>query len=120
MAEARVLAFPAGRISNGLSWPWTYVAESSRDLRLDLLRGFCVFAMIADHVGGDSYAHAVSGAGEFFVSAAEGFVFLSGFVMGMVYSGIVARHGLLAAVKKALLRSWTLYCVTIAVTVIFG
>jgi len=101
MAEARVLAFPASRISNGLSWPWTYVAESSRDLRLDLLRGFCVFAMIADHVGGDSYAHAITGAGEFFISAAEGFVFLSGFVMGMVYSGIVQKAGLLVAAKKA-------------------
>ena len=54
MAVARALAFPARRTGIGFAWPWTYAAESSRDLRLDLLRGFCVFAMIADHVGGDS------------------------------------------------------------------
>ncbi|HVA24010.1 MAG TPA: OpgC domain-containing protein [Chloroflexota bacterium] len=119
MAVIRAYALPA-RHPGWLSWPWTYVAESSRDLRLDLLRGFCVFAMIVDHVGGASYAHAVSGAGEFFVSAAEGFVFLSGFVMGIVYGSIVEKHGLEAGVKKALRRSLTLYKLTVGLTIIFG
>lgn len=118
MAAARTLALP--QRPGGLAWPWAYAADSSRDLRLDLLRGFCVFAMIVDHVGGSSYVHAVSGGGEFFVSAAEGFVFLSGFVMGMVYSVVVAKQGLEAGVKKALWRSWTLYKLTVALTVIFG
>src|SRR5690242_7712476 len=116
-ALPRAYALPARR---WLAWPWTYVAESNRDVRLDLLRGFCVFAMIADHVGGASFAHAVSGAGEYFVSAAEGFVALSGFVMGMVYGGIIRKEGLQAGVKKALLRSWTLYKLTVALTIIFG
>ncbi|HLQ32467.1 MAG TPA: OpgC domain-containing protein [Chloroflexota bacterium] len=118
-AFPRAYALPLRR-PRSLAWPWTHVAEGSRDLRLDLLRGFCVFAMIVDHAGGASYAHAVSGAGEFFVSAAEGFVFLSGFVMGMVYGGIVAKEGLQAGMKKALLRSWTLYKLTVALTLIFG
>jgi hypothetical protein len=115
----RVLERPAPR-SGALAWPWTYAGESTRDLRLDLLRGFCVFAMVVDHVGGASWAHAVSGAGEYFVSAAEGFVFLSGFVMGMVYGNIIDREGLSVAVKKALLRSWTLYKLTVALSLIFG
>jgi len=115
----RGYALPLPRVRE-FSWPWTYAAESERDLRLDLLRGFCVFAMIADHVGGASFAHAVSGAGEFFVSAAEGFIVLSGFVFGMVYRPIVDRDGMVAAVKKALGRSWTLYKLTVALSVIFG
>ena len=115
----RAYAAPA-RGAAWLAWPWTYTAVANRDLRLDLLRGFCVFAMIADHVGGASFAHAVSGAGEYFVSAAEGFVFLSGFVMGMVYGGIVKKEGLQAAAQRALLRSWTLYKLTVALTIIFG
>lgn len=118
-ALPRTYALPVRR-SAGFAWPWAYAADSTRDLRLDLLRGFCVFAMIADHVGGASFAHAVTGAGEFFVSAAEGFIFLSGFVMGMVYHQIVDREGLQVAMKKALLRSWTLYKLTIAVTLLFG
>ena len=32
-----------------------------RDPRLDLLRGFCVFAMIVDHVGGASWLYALTG-----------------------------------------------------------
>ena len=32
-----------------------------RDPRLDLLRGFCVFAMIVDHVGGSSWLYALTG-----------------------------------------------------------
>jgi len=118
-AVERVYARPASR-ARALAWPWAYAGESARDLRLDLLRGFCVFAMIVDHVGGASFAHAVSGAGEYFVSAAEGFVFLSGFVMGMVYSRIAEKEGLGAAMKKALLRSWTLYKLTVALSLIFG
>jgi hypothetical protein len=120
MAAVLPRAYAAPARHQGLAWPWAYVAESKRDLRLDLLRGFCVFAMIADHVGGASFAHAVSGAGEYFVSAAEAFVFLSGFVMGMVYGGMVETQGLQAGVKKALLRSWTLYKLTVALTIIFG
>src|SRR5579859_4066681 len=118
-AAPRVVALPAPR-TGGFAWPWAYAADTSRDLRLDLLRGFCVFAMIADHVGGASFVHWLSGAGEYFVSAAEGFVFLSGFVMGMVYRGVVDTEGLTAAVKKALGRSWTLYKLTIAVTLVFA
>lgn len=119
MAVTRVLAAPALR-PRTLAWPWSYAAESGRDLRLDLLRGFCVFAMIADHVGGASFVHAVTGASEFFISAAEGFVFLSGFVMGMVYRRVTEEEGLVTGVKKALLRSWTLYKVTVGVTLIFA
>jgi hypothetical protein len=115
---AQVLVAPRRAVWRG--WPWAYAAESSRDLRLDMLRGFCVFAMIADHVGGASFVHAVSGAGEYFVSAAEGFVVLSGFVMGLVYRGIIDREGLQAGIKKALQRSWTLYKLTVAITIIFA
>src|SRR5437588_306329 len=61
-ALPRAYALPIPRPAR-LAWPWAYAVEGSRDLRLDLLRGFCVFAMVVDHVGGASFAHAVSGAG---------------------------------------------------------
>ena len=50
----------------------------SRDLRLDLLRGYAVFAMVIDHVAGASPLYLLSGGNRFSTSAAEGFVFLSG------------------------------------------
>ena len=45
-----------------------------RDPRLDLLRGFCVVAMIVDHVGGASWLYALTGGNTGPVTAAEGFV----------------------------------------------
>src|SRR5258707_6673504 len=69
------------------TWSYYRTADvaSRRDLRLDLLRGFCIFAMVVDHFGGDSWLYAITGGNRFYVSAAEGFIFISGFVMGQAY-----------------------------------
>jgi hypothetical protein len=90
-----------------------------RDPRLDLLRGFCVFAMIVDHIGGTSWLYALTGGNHGPVTAAEGFVFLSGLVLGMVSRRRVLRDGLREAVRSALARAWTLYGLTVALTLIF-
>lgn len=99
---------------------WRY-SNGHRDLRLDLLRGFAAFAMIADHIGGEhSWLFALTGGNRFFVSAAEAFVFISGVVMGMVYRNVVVRQGVAAALMKALGRAWTLYLVTVFLTLTFA
>jgi len=104
-------------------WPtgaWCYTG-GKRDLRLDLLRGFAVLAMVADHIGGErSWLYAFTGGDRFFVSVAEGFVFISGLLMGMIYAQVVARHGLGAALMKCLHRAWTLYLLTITLTLTFA
>ncbi|CAA9573973.1 MAG: hypothetical protein AVDCRST_MAG88-2637 [uncultured Thermomicrobiales bacterium] len=98
-------------------WPawrsWRYADDGGRDLRFDLLRGFAVFAMVADHVAGPSWLYALTGGNRFFVSAAEGFVFLSGIVVGIVYGGIARSHGLGAATAKLVQRAWTLYALAV-------
>ncbi|MGE3272240.1 MAG: OpgC domain-containing protein, partial [Chloroflexota bacterium] len=68
-------------------------APIGRDPRLDLLRGFCVFAMVVDHIGGTSWLYALTGGNTGPVTAAEGFVFLSGLVLGMVSRRRVVRDG---------------------------
>jgi hypothetical protein len=103
-------------------WPtqsWCY-SGGRRDLRLDLLRGFAVIAMVADHIGGQrSWLYAITGGDAFFVSAAEVFVFISGLLMGMIYAGVIARQGLGAALVKSLQRAWTLYLMTVTLTLTF-
>ncbi|HEY8597206.1 MAG TPA: OpgC domain-containing protein [Thermomicrobiales bacterium] len=95
---------------------WRYVGER-RDLRFDLLRGLAVIAMVTDHVGGDkSWLYALTGGNHFWTSAAEGFVFISGLVMGIVYPAVVARQGLGAALLKVLKRAGTLYALTVLLT----
>src|SRR5438105_7324797 len=103
---------------------WNYYRSadfgSRRDLRLDLLRGFCIFALVVDHFGGDSWLYAITGGNRFYVSAAEGFIFISGFVMGQAYRAKRDRSGLPAAMAEALRRARTLYVATVVLTLIFS
>jgi enterochelin esterase-like enzyme len=98
---------------------WRYRSSSSRDYRLDLLRGFCVFAMIVDHVGGASWLYALTGGNRAIVSAGEGFVFLSGLVAGLVYSRKMLRSGLTATTWALLRRARLLYIMTVSMTLAF-
>jgi hypothetical protein len=76
--------------------------------------------MVADHIGGErSWLYAITGGDAFFVSAAEVFVFISGLLMGMIYAGVIGRQGLGAALMKSLQRAWTLYLMTVTLTLTF-
>src|SRR5215217_1842073 len=90
-----------------------------RDPRLDVLRGFCVFAMIVDHIGGSSWLYVLTGGNRGPVTAAEGFVFLSGLVLGIVSRQRVLKAGIKSAIRSTLSRAWTLYWLTVALTLIF-
>src|SRR5579864_7565540 len=103
-----------------LSYYSTADFANKRDLRVDLLRGFCIFAMVVDHFGGDSWLYAITGGNRFYVSAAEGFIFISGFIMGQAYRAKRDRAGLTAAMSDALKRARTLYLATVALTLIFS
>lgn len=62
-----------------------------RDLSLDVLRGIMLLVMAADHFGEPIFQHLYELAG--YVSAAEGFVFLSGMLVAVVYSRYYAAGG---------------------------
>ncbi len=100
---------------------WRYAATPvGRDARLDLLRGYCVLAMVIDHIGGPSWLYTFTGGNVGPISAAEGFVFLSGLVLGIVSRARIARGGLRLAVRSALHRAWTLYALTVGLTLLFS
>jgi hypothetical protein len=120
----RAQAAPRGSLLLERLRAWSYYntadVANRRDLRVDLLRGFCIFAMVVDHFGGDSWLYAITGGNRFYVSAAEGFIFISGFVMGQAYRSKRDRSGLPAAMGEALRRARTLYMATVALTLIFS
>ncbi len=91
-----------------------------RDLRIDFLRGLFVIAMIVDHVAGASWLYLVTGGNRFYTSAAEGFVFVSGLVAGLVYSRAIAREGMSIGLGRVLRRAGQLYLLTIGLTLIFA
>jgi len=96
-------------------------APQKRDLRLDLLRGFCVFVMVVDHVGGESsWLYWLTGGNRLVVSAAECFVLLSGVSMGMVHHVTIRTHGVRAMFGRVFGRAWLLYAVTVVLTIAFA
>ncbi len=96
-----------------------YFEAGGRDLRLDLIRGFLVAAMVVNHLPGESPLYLLTGGNRFFTSAAEGFLLLSGLMAGIVYRRAIQRHGLSAGLLKVLKRAATLYALTVTVTLIF-
>ena len=100
-----------------LQLPWgPYVAPGSgRDERIDLLRGFAVVAMVVDHIAGPSWLYSITGGNRFYTSAAEGFIFISGLVMGLVYQRLIERDG----VGPSLWRALALYLITVTLTFFF-
>lgn len=95
-----------------------YQPESGRDLRFDFLRGFAVLAMVVDHLAGPSVLYWVTGGNRFYTSAAEGFVFISGLIVGVVYRRLAEREGLGRALRRLLERAWQLYVLTIGLTLV--
>lgn len=135
--SSRILA-PDGRLSqNAYNWDTdeksttqrpsksatstlTPPSSTKRDTRLDFLRGFAVLVMVIDHVAGPSPLHLLTGGNRFFVSAAEGFIFISGFLVGIVYGAKARRHGWPVAARQALGRAFTLYAVSVWLTLAFA
>ena len=75
-----------------------------RDLQLDSLRGIFLLVMAIDHFEGPLRKMFYEKLG--FFTAAEGFVFLSGFVAGMVYGKIGTKRDLF---KKSFARTLVIY-----------
>jgi hypothetical protein len=99
---------------------WGYEG-GKRDLRFDLLRGFAVFAMVVDHVGGDSSPlYVITGGNRFFASAAEAFVFLSGLLMGMINGGLIRRGDVGEALRRVIRRATLLYSITVGMTLLIA
>ncbi len=77
--------------------------------------------MIIDHVGGEaSWLYVLTGGNNFIVSAAEGFMLLSGLSMGIVHRTTITRGGLSAMVAKVFGRVRILYATTVVLTIAFA
>jgi hypothetical protein len=90
--------------------------KSTRDVRLDFLRGLAMTCVIIDHSQRSSLLSWFSYERFWVVTAAEVFVVLSGVVLGMVYGPRLARDGWVAVLGKLGRRALTLYAAFIAVT----
>ncbi|HET7500510.1 MAG TPA: OpgC domain-containing protein [Kofleriaceae bacterium] len=80
-----------------------------RDLALDLLRGYFLVVILIDHL---RYAtnplYVLSGKKSLWVTAAEGFVLISGFLVGMLRGDQARTEGVAAASRHVLRRAGVL------------
>src|SRR5579862_1411459 len=93
--------------------------KTKRILAFDLMRGFFLIVIMIDHIelypgGWDLF----TGKGRLWVSAAEGFFFMSGLLIGMIYRRRLAL-GMKFIFKKMWTRALELYVVGTALTFIF-
>jgi hypothetical protein len=90
------------------SWRYDPSHEGKRDLRIDFLRGVAIVSMVVNHLECRSIFNNVT-QGHIYASSAEGFVFLSGFVLGFVTLQRIDKIGLNSAMFKLLERAKILY-----------
>lgn len=84
-------------------------STANRIIAFDVLRGLMLAIMLVDHIElYPSIFDLFTGRGRLFVSAAEGFFFLSGLLVGMVYKRRIAR-GMKFVFQKMWIRSAELY-----------
>ena len=95
-------------------------ARPPRDTRVDIVRGWLQLTIFASHAAGSWVGawliHRAWGISD----SSEQFVFLSGLMLGSVFTLKTARQGWGAASKDMLARSWRLYRTNMVVFVLFG
>lgn len=96
---------------------WMYSDKSSRDARVDLMRGVAILFVVVNHVGMTSLFQLFTQETVGFVSGAELFVLLSGLVLGMVY-GPKAQDNIGEVAQKTGRRAGKLYVTALAVVVL--
>ncbi len=82
-------------------------ASGGRDARLDAMRGLMLILMTIAHMPNPIQQFTYESIG--FVSDAEGFVFLSGYIAGIVYTRLAMRRGQRALWKSSALRAFRIY-----------
>jgi len=93
--------------------------KSKRIISLDIMRGFFLFVILVNHI--EFYPNGfdlLTGRGRLLVSAAEGFFFMSGLLVGMVYRRRIA-NGMKFVFKKMWRRALQLYIGSIALSLLF-
>lgn len=88
---------------------------STRDVRIDVIRGLAVLIISSDHIPGNVLSDWTLRAWGF-CDLAEVFVFLAGFVCGQSYGRSLRYDGFMACQKKAAVRSSQIYLATIVTT----
>jgi len=87
-----------------------------RDPRLDFFRGLSLFIILVSHTRGDWLANWIP-ARFGFSDAANMFVFVSGYAVGLAFGAVYRRRGWLLGTARVGLRIWQLYIAQLCIVV---
>jgi hypothetical protein len=95
-------------------------SRSKRILALDIIRGYLLLVILVGHIElPPNFYDFFTGRGRLFVSAAEGFFFLSGLLVGMVYRRRLSL-GMKFIFKKMWTRAAELYVGSVILTLLYA
>jgi len=92
-----------------------YDSSGKRDLRVDFIRGFVMLILISVHISMTSFYNYVSWERFGLVTGAEGFVLLSGLILGMLSRMRMDHDGFGSTVNKQFDRAFLLYRTSLVV-----
>ena len=98
------------------SWAYDETA-ASRDLRIDFMRGYVMFILVIIHVDLFSIFNFIVWEKIGVVSGGEGFVILSGLILGTVNRRKIDKSGLSSVIDSTLSRGFQIYRVNLAIIV---
>ena len=101
------------------STAWRYAVAGARDLRIDFMRGIALVMMVVAHTEVMSVFNIFSWKRFGLTTGAEGFVILSGFMLGMLNRARLQKVVLLTVSWGLYLRAWKIYRVNIIIIVSF-
>ncbi|WP_048223284.1 OpgC domain-containing protein [Enterobacter quasiroggenkampii] len=101
------------------STAWHYAVAGARDLRIDFMRGIALVMMVVAHTEVMSVFNIFSWERFGLTTGAEGFVILSGFMLGMLNRARLQKVVLLTVSWGLYLRAWKIYRVNIIIIVSF-
>lgn len=100
----------------GFMGKWHYPADGhKRDLRIDFIRGFVMLILISVHISLNSFYNYIAWERFGVVTGAEGFVLLSGLILGYLSRLRMEHDGFGSTVNKQFNRAFLLYRTSLAV-----
>ena len=94
---------------------WHYTNTGKRDLRVDFIRGFVMLILISVHIQMTSAYNYVAWERFGLVTGAEGFVLLSGLILGILSRMRMEHDGFASTADKQFNRSFLLYRTSLVV-----
>ncbi|ECL7697759.1 OpgC protein [Salmonella enterica] len=98
---------------------WRYCLAGARDLRIDFMRGIALVMMVVAHTEVMSIFNIFTWERFGLTTGAEGFVILSGFMLGMLNRVRLQKAVLLTISWGLYLRAWKIYQVNIIIIISF-